>query len=137
MIRVPAGTQIWVACGATDMRKGFDGLGFGLVASEQCRNHAHIPARRAWETRLARRRRSTVTSSFLQGGEGSGAVIAISLCPSSRPLRLESREPLSHTKCSNGILQSPHGGEPQGCSCCIEVTKLYRQSRDARAVTVV
>jgi len=26
MIRVPMGTQIWVACGATDMRRGFDGL---------------------------------------------------------------------------------------------------------------
>ncbi len=26
MIPMPAGTQIWVACGATDMRKGFDGL---------------------------------------------------------------------------------------------------------------
>ena len=26
MIPVPTGTQIWVACGATDMRRGFDGL---------------------------------------------------------------------------------------------------------------
>ena len=26
MIPVPVGTQIWVACGATDMRRGFDGL---------------------------------------------------------------------------------------------------------------
>ena len=26
MIPVPAGAQIWVACGATDMRAGFDGL---------------------------------------------------------------------------------------------------------------
>jgi transposase len=26
MIPMPMGTQIWVACGATDMRKGFDGL---------------------------------------------------------------------------------------------------------------
>jgi transposase len=26
MIPVPMGTQIWVACGATDMRRGFDGL---------------------------------------------------------------------------------------------------------------
>ena len=26
MIPIPAGTQIWVACGATDMRRGFDGL---------------------------------------------------------------------------------------------------------------
>ena len=26
MIPMPAGTQIWVACGTTDMRKGFDGL---------------------------------------------------------------------------------------------------------------
>ena len=26
MIPMPAGTQIWVACGATDMRKGYDGL---------------------------------------------------------------------------------------------------------------
>jgi transposase len=25
MIPLPAGTQIWMACGATDMRKGFDG----------------------------------------------------------------------------------------------------------------
>ena len=26
MIPAPAGAQIWVACGATDMRRGFDGL---------------------------------------------------------------------------------------------------------------
>ena len=26
MIPLPAGTRIWVTCGATDMRKGFDGL---------------------------------------------------------------------------------------------------------------
>ena len=26
MIPVPTATQIWVACGATDMRRGFDGL---------------------------------------------------------------------------------------------------------------
>ena len=26
MIPMPARTRIWVACGATDMRKGFDGL---------------------------------------------------------------------------------------------------------------
>lgn len=27
MIGLPAGTRIWLACGVTDMRKGFDGLG--------------------------------------------------------------------------------------------------------------
>jgi transposase len=26
MIPVPVGAQIWVSCGATDMRRGFDGL---------------------------------------------------------------------------------------------------------------
>jgi transposase len=26
MIPMPAGMRIWVACGATDMRRGFDGL---------------------------------------------------------------------------------------------------------------
>ena len=26
MIPLPTGTKIWVACGATDMRRGFDGL---------------------------------------------------------------------------------------------------------------
>lgn len=26
MIGLPAGTRIWIACGVTDMRKGFDGL---------------------------------------------------------------------------------------------------------------
>lgn len=26
MIALPAGTRIWIACGASDMRKGFDGL---------------------------------------------------------------------------------------------------------------
>jgi hypothetical protein len=28
---IPVGTQIWVACGATDMRKGFDGLARDFV----------------------------------------------------------------------------------------------------------
>ena len=32
MIPVPAGTQIWVACGTTDMRKGIDGL--AMLAQE-------------------------------------------------------------------------------------------------------
>ena len=26
MIAVPAGTQIWIAAGVTDLRRGFDGL---------------------------------------------------------------------------------------------------------------
>lgn len=26
MIALPGGTRIWLACGVTDMRKGFDGL---------------------------------------------------------------------------------------------------------------
>lgn len=26
MIALPAGTKVWLACGVTDMRKGFDGL---------------------------------------------------------------------------------------------------------------
>jgi transposase len=26
MIALPTGTQIWIACGVTDLRKGFDGL---------------------------------------------------------------------------------------------------------------
>lgn len=26
MIGLPAGTQVWLVCGTTDMRKGFDGL---------------------------------------------------------------------------------------------------------------
>jgi transposase len=26
MIGLPAGTRVWLVCGATDMRKGFDGL---------------------------------------------------------------------------------------------------------------
>lgn len=26
MIGLPAGTRVWLACGVTDMRKGFDGL---------------------------------------------------------------------------------------------------------------
>ena len=30
MIALPSGTQVWLAAGPTDMRKGFDGL-FGLV----------------------------------------------------------------------------------------------------------
>jgi hypothetical protein len=32
MIALPAGTHIWVACGVTDMRKGFDAL--AMVAQE-------------------------------------------------------------------------------------------------------
>ena len=32
MIALPAGTHIWVACGVTDMRKGFDTL--AMVAQE-------------------------------------------------------------------------------------------------------
>ena len=26
MIALPAGAQIWIACGVTDLRNGFDGL---------------------------------------------------------------------------------------------------------------
>ena len=31
MIALPAGVQMWLAAGATDMRKGFDGLGGAVV----------------------------------------------------------------------------------------------------------
>ncbi len=37
MIALPAGTQIWLAAGVTDMRKGFDGLA-GLVQTTLTRN---------------------------------------------------------------------------------------------------
>jgi transposase len=37
MITLPAGTQIWLAAGVTDMRKGFDGLA-GLVQSQLAHN---------------------------------------------------------------------------------------------------
>src|SRR5208337_5609923 len=38
MIPIPSGTQIWVACGATDMRRGFDGLAMMVqdVLKRQC-----------------------------------------------------------------------------------------------------
>ena len=35
MIGLPGGTQVWLAAGATDMRKGFDGL--AMVAQETLR----------------------------------------------------------------------------------------------------
>jgi IS66 Orf2 like protein len=40
MIPLPAGMQIWVACGATDMRKGFDGL--AMLAQEVVRKNPHL-----------------------------------------------------------------------------------------------
>jgi len=33
MIALPGGTRIWLACGITDMRKGFEGL-YGLVRDQ-------------------------------------------------------------------------------------------------------
>ena len=33
MIGLPAGTQVWIAAGVTDMRRGFDGLA-GIVQSK-------------------------------------------------------------------------------------------------------
>jgi transposase len=36
---IPAGTQIWVACGATDMRKGFDGL--AMLVQDVLKKVAH------------------------------------------------------------------------------------------------
>jgi transposase len=33
MIALPAGARVWLAAGATDMRKGFDGLA-GLVQTQ-------------------------------------------------------------------------------------------------------
>jgi transposase len=40
MIPMPAGTQIWVACGTTDMRKGFDGL--AMLVQDVLKKAAHI-----------------------------------------------------------------------------------------------
>jgi transposase len=37
MITPPAGVQVWLAAGATDMRKGFDGLA-GLVQQRLMEN---------------------------------------------------------------------------------------------------
>ena len=39
MIPVPTGTKIWVACGPTDMRRGFDGL--ALLVQETLRQDPH------------------------------------------------------------------------------------------------
>ena len=61
----------------------------------------------------------------------AGAVVAVA---APRP---EGCELLSPAKHLNGILQSLHGGEPQGCSRGIEVSKLGRQHGNTRAVTVV
>ena len=37
MIALPAGVQVWLAAGATDMRKGFEGL-YGLVRDQLGQN---------------------------------------------------------------------------------------------------
>jgi transposase len=39
MIPVPSGTQVWLATGHTDMRKGFDGL--ALLVQETLRRNPH------------------------------------------------------------------------------------------------
>lgn len=39
MIPIPAGAQIWVACGATDMRRGFDGL--AMMVQEVLKRNPH------------------------------------------------------------------------------------------------
>jgi transposase len=39
MIPIPAGTRIWVACGPTDMRRGFDGL--AMLAQEVVKENPH------------------------------------------------------------------------------------------------
>ena len=50
MIPVPMGTQIWVACGATDMRRGFDGLAMmvqGVIKKDPylCGGREYVAAR--------------------------------------------------------------------------------------------
>jgi len=45
MIPMPAGTQIWVACGATDMRKGYDGLAMlvqGVLQQDTFTGHLFV-----------------------------------------------------------------------------------------------
>jgi transposase len=37
MIPMPAGMRIWVACGATEMRRGFDGLAMMVQDVLNCR----------------------------------------------------------------------------------------------------
>src|SRR5215813_15131909 len=51
-------------------------------------------------------------------------------------MRARSRALLSRAECSNGVLQSLHVGEPQGCGRVVEAPKLCRQRGDTRAVTV-
>ena len=50
MIAPPAGVQIWLVAGATDMRRGFDGLGRRHRAAPQPgpvrRRAVHLPGRR-------------------------------------------------------------------------------------------
>ena len=40
MIAVPAGVQVWLATGHTDMRKGFDGL--ALLVQETLKRDPHL-----------------------------------------------------------------------------------------------
>jgi transposase len=59
MIPVPAGVQVWLATGHTDMRKGFDGL--ALLVQETLKRNPHnghlfvFRGRRANQGALARR----------------------------------------------------------------------------------
>ena len=39
MIPVPAGVRVWLACGHTDMRKGFDGL--AMLIQETLKRDPH------------------------------------------------------------------------------------------------
>jgi len=59
MIPLPAGVQVWLATGHTDMRKGFDGL--ALLVQETLKRNPHMafvrvprPARRAAQSAVAR-----------------------------------------------------------------------------------
>jgi transposase len=42
MIALPAGTHIWVACGVTDMRKGFDASMVAQEVVKQSPQSGHI-----------------------------------------------------------------------------------------------
>lgn len=51
MIGLPAGTRIWLACGVTDMRKGFDGLAAIVqlqLAEDPLSGHVFVVVGRRW-----------------------------------------------------------------------------------------
>ncbi len=99
MIPMPVGTQIWVACGATDMRKGFDGL--AMLAQEVVKRSPPF-----WPSVCVPRQAGGSHQDTVVGRDGA---VPLREAVGARPLRLATDARRSRNRDAGAVIDAVRG----------------------------